>query len=200
MHCTALHLHCTFTALHCTALQCSAVKCSKVHCTALKLYCTALQWTALHCTTYLTEVHCSATRCTEQYCAIQHVKRIYNLPVLLNIWSHYRIVKENSKEKRKKNIFSDIIIEAPVRLVMTVTSSTIKKTVKPMAGVYCEERTCSKRQICQFWDSRHGCFRKKQCQNLYEPQPQPQVPRTDTMHHKVLRTLIADLLGRICRC
>ena len=73
----------------------------------------------------------------------------------LNILSHYRIVKENSKEKRK-NYLADIIVEASAKMVLTGPSSTMKRTVKNTW----QERTCSKRhrQICKFWD---GCFRKK---------------------------------------
>ena len=48
----------------------------------------------------------------------------------MNILSHYRIVKENLKDNRK-NLLANIIIEASVKLVLTVPSSTTKTTVKP---------------------------------------------------------------------
>ena len=39
-----------------------------------------------------------------------------------------------------------------------------------MAGYHCIESACAKRhrQICKFWDSRKGCFRKADCQYLHE--------------------------------
>ena len=43
-----------------------------------------------------------------------------------------------------------------------------------------------------------GSCKKSQPESQLERQPESQVPRTETRHPKVLRTLITDLLGRIC--
>ena len=87
-----------------------------------------------------------------------------NCEEFLDILNHYRIVKENSKVKRTK------------RSCRYHNRGFCKKGLDfqhnedDMAGIHCEERTCSKRhcKICKFWDSRYGCFRKSKCQYLHD--------------------------------
>ena len=49
-------------------------------------------------------------------------------------------------------------------------STTIEVSANHMAGYHCSKSSCAKRhrQICKFWDSRKGCFRKADCQYLHE--------------------------------
>ena len=89
----------------------------------------------------------------------------------LNILSHYRIVKTESNEKRKKIQPCRFYNRGFCKIGLDCAfQHNDEDCEKHMAEAYCEDKPCTKRhrQICKFWESRYGCFRKSHCQYLHE--------------------------------
>ena len=93
----------------------------------------------------------------------------------LNLLRQYQLLKYNSNEqinKQKCKYYNRGFCKFGVDCAFYHPTDDCEHL---MAGYHCSKSACSKRhrQICKFWDSKKGCFRKADCQYLHED------PKTD---------------------